>query len=78
MCVCMCVFVSSVLNLEPSDRLSLNLIRTLCHFLTQTIDEVEWSVSRLIRFNPGDKAGGAHWLRGLVGLGAGLDRQIFV
>jgi hypothetical protein len=41
-------------------------------------DEVEWSVSRLIRFNPGDKAGGAHWLRGFVGLGDGLDHQIFI
>jgi hypothetical protein len=46
--------------------------------LTQTVDEVEWSVSRLSRFNPGDKARVTHILGGLAGPGAVLDHQTFI
>jgi hypothetical protein len=41
-------------------------------FLTSTIGEVEWPVSRPGRFFPGERALGTHWIGRWVGPKAGL------
>jgi hypothetical protein len=42
-------------------------------FLTSALVRGELSASRLCRFTPGERAPGTHWIRGWVGLTAGLD-----
>jgi hypothetical protein len=42
-------------------------------FLTLALVGVEWSVSRLDRFTPGERAPCTHWIGGWVGPRAGLD-----
>jgi len=71
MCVCVCVLRVKFGTIRPIViELDMNIMP-----LSNTDGRRSWG---LIRANPGDKAGGAHWLRGLVGLGAVLDRQIFI
>jgi hypothetical protein len=41
-------------------------------FLTSALYEDEWSASRLGHFNPEERSSGTHWVRGCVGLRAGL------
>jgi hypothetical protein len=42
-------------------------------FLTSTLDEGEWSASRLGPFNPRERAPGTHWIGNCTGPRAGLD-----
>jgi hypothetical protein len=42
-------------------------------FLILALDGVEWSASRLGRFNPWENVPGTHWIGGWVGPRAGLD-----
>jgi hypothetical protein len=42
-------------------------------FLTLALDEGEWSASRSGRFNPGERARGAHWIGDWVGPRASLN-----
>jgi hypothetical protein len=41
-------------------------------FLTSTLVEGEWSLSRPCRFTPGERTFGTHWIGGWVGPRAGL------
>jgi hypothetical protein len=36
-------------------------------FLISALDGIEWSVSRLSRFTPGERAPGTHWIGDWVG-----------
>jgi hypothetical protein len=66
-------------------KVSLCLINALRHegvwvsigmyspFLTPSLHRVDWSASRPVRFTPGERAPGAHWIGDLVGSRAGLD-----
>jgi hypothetical protein len=42
-------------------------------FLTSALAGGEWSVSRLGRFTPGERAFGTHWVGGWMDPGAGLN-----
>jgi hypothetical protein len=42
-------------------------------FLTSALVGGEWSTSRPIRFTPGERVPGTHWIGGWVDLRAGLD-----
>jgi hypothetical protein len=42
-------------------------------FLTSALVGGEWSVSRPVRFTPGERAHGTPWIGGWVGPRAGLD-----
>jgi hypothetical protein len=42
-------------------------------FLTSALVTGEWSASRPVRFTPGEKVSGTHWIGGWVGPRAGLD-----
>jgi hypothetical protein len=42
-------------------------------FLTSALVGGEWSASRPVRFTPGERAPGTHWIGGWVGPRAGLD-----
>jgi hypothetical protein len=39
------------------------------HSLTSALDGGEWSVLRLVRFSPRERAPGTHWIGGWVGSG---------
>lgn len=41
--------------------------------LASTLDGGRWSTSRSSRFIPGERGPGIHWLRGCIGLRAGLE-----
>jgi hypothetical protein len=42
-------------------------------FLTSALAGGEWSASRPVRFTPGERASGIHWIGGWVDLRAGLE-----
>jgi hypothetical protein len=45
-------------------------------FLTLALDGGEWSASRPGRFTRRERAPGTHWIGGLVGPRAGLDKVV--
>jgi hypothetical protein len=48
-------------------------VDVLLDFLTSALVGGEWSVSRLDRFTPGERAPGTHWIRDWMGPRTGLD-----